>query len=322
VTAQPLAVLPDGSDWTARLESWRRSLRGRGLTERSIQTYLVTGASLGRWCLARPRPVTDPVDVTRDHLEEYLEHLQTRITRYGRKASPAAVAKEYRGLKVMFKWLAEREDIKDPMTKIPAPLVPDTVVDTFADDELAALLAACKGRGFSDRRDHALIRVLLDTGVRLSELAGMTVASADLNLGLITVSRETSKGRRDRLVVLSPKTADALDAYVTGARRRHPDRELDALWLAGSPHRGQLGVDGVRLLLQRRGRLAGITGKVNPHRFRHTAAHQFLLAGGREGEAMTLFGWKSRSMVDRYGASGAQVRAIATAQRLARGDRV
>ena len=61
---------------------------------------------------------------------------------------------------------------------------------------------------------------------------------------------------------------------------------------------------------------------MHPHRFRHTAAHDFLLAGGQERDLMRLLGWRSEAMLSRYGASAADHRAMQAAKRLKGGDRV
>jgi len=70
-----------------------------------------------------------------------------------------------------------------------------------------------------------------------------------------------------------------------------------------------------------RGQMAGIAD-LHPHRFRHTWAHDFLMAGGQERDLKRLAGWSSDVMLERYGASAADARARAAAQRMKRGDRV
>ncbi len=79
--------------------------------------------------------------------------------------------------------------------------------------------------------------------------------------------------------------------------------------------------DGVREGMKVRGAMAGIHN-LHPHRFRHTFAHDFLMKGGQERDLKRLNGWTSDVMLERYGASAADARAKAAAQRMKRGDRV
>jgi integrase len=187
-------------------------------------------------------------------------------------------------------------------------------VPVISDDELTALLKACAGTEFADRRDEALIRLLLDCGVRISEACGLRVDDLDLDQGAAIV---LGKGRKRRAIYFSARTARALDRYLR-MRARHRWAHLDALFLT---QRGALSSDGARDRVKYRGDLAGIED-LHPHRFRHTFAHDFLMNGGQERDLKRLAGWTSDVMLERYGASAADARAKAAAQRLRRGDRV
>jgi integrase len=68
------------------------------------------------------------------------------------------------------------------MAKMRPPQVPDQPVPFVSDEELAKLLKACTGSAFAPRRDAAMIRLFIDTGVRLGEMAGLTVDGVDRNL--------------------------------------------------------------------------------------------------------------------------------------------
>jgi site-specific recombinase XerD len=76
---------------------------------------------------------------------------------------------------------AEELITRSPMVGIQQPTIPDEPVPLITEDELGRLLKATSGKGFERRRDHAILRVLLDTGVRLSELVGLAVNDVDLD---------------------------------------------------------------------------------------------------------------------------------------------
>jgi integrase len=100
-------------------------------------------------------------------------------------------------------------------------------------------------------------------------------------------------------------------------RASHRLAHLPWFWLG---QRGPIQLSGVDRILKRRAQRAGIE-PIHAHQFRHTWADAYLSAGGGEGNLMRLAGWRSRSMLDRYGAARATVRAIEEYRRLSVGDR-
>jgi site-specific recombinase XerD len=221
----------------------------------------------------------------------------------------------YRNLKQWFRWLlAEGEIDADPMAEMHHPKIEEKVPDIITDAELRSLLDVTSGRSFIDRRDHAIIRILLDTGMRRGELVGLKVTDVDLDGQLLLVSR--SKTGRGRLVPIGSKSVAAIDRYL---RVRKTQRYADSpmLWLGNA---GPISGDLVRKLLQKRCAEAGIA-PIHPHRFRHTAAHRWLLAGGQEQDLARIAGWTPGSiMLARYGASAASSRAQEAHRRIAPGD--
>jgi len=289
-------------------KSFARHLRAEGLAERTVTIYGQSVRFYAAWLEEQGRPSTLS-EVSRAGIREWLAHLIDT----GRENS--TVKTRFRGLYRFCGWLVDEGEFADnPMARLSSPEPGMKPVPVLSDDELIALLKACAGKTFAHRRDEALLRVLLDCGVRVSEACGLGVDDVDLDNGMALVR---GKGNKVRPIYFGARTSRALDRYLR-MRRAHRWAHLDALFLT---QRGALSPDGARERVKVRGIQAGIEG-LHPHRFRHTFAHDFLINGGQERDLKRLAGWSSDIMLERYGASAADARAKAAARRLKRGDRV
>jgi site-specific recombinase XerD len=112
---------------------------------------------------------------------------------------PATASVRYRSVRTFFSWLVTEGEIEwSPMQNIKPPQVPTEPVPVYSENELRSLLEACAGNTFTDRRDTAIMLTLIDTGMRRSELAGLTVADVDINDGLAVVMGKGSRPRAPR----------------------------------------------------------------------------------------------------------------------------
>ena len=194
----------------ALVNSWRRDLRARNLAPKTIKTYGESADQLVAHLAATG--VTVVADVSREHVSGFITDLLAT-----RSASTASV--RFRALQQFFMWLVDEEEIAtSPMAKLRPPKIPERLTPVLDYAAIRALLKACAGKEFRSLRDTAIVRLFLDTGMRLDELAKLGVDDVDLDYD--NTATVLGKGRRPRICPFGAKTAQALDRYLRQRARQ------------------------------------------------------------------------------------------------------
>jgi integrase/recombinase XerD len=291
---------------TEYLESWRNVLEAEN---KAIPTRInyTTGVQLYiRWCQQRRQtPRIDRELVVKWVADMLASGLQANTVK-GRQLA----------VRRFSAWMDGEPTIKytDQLIGLKPPKSAEKLLEPLTDRELKLMLAACEGKALRDYRDEALLRLMVETGMRSGEILRLEVGDINTKERVILIRK--AKAGRGRPVGFSPKAAVALDKYLR-IRRAHAASAIPHLWL--SENNGRLTYVGLRWTLTERAKSVGIE-RFHLHLMRHTAASRWLAAGGSEQGLMQTAGWKDRAMLDRYTRGTAQERALAEAQRLNLGD--
>ena len=231
---------------------------------------------------------TAPTKITTDYFKKVI------LRAFDLKLSPTTINHYIRTTQQFFAFLLEEgyllEDPAKPLKKVKAPKV---IIEAFTVDQVKELFAMPNKKTFVGFRDYCIMLVLLDTGVRLSELLNIRLDDVDLQQRKIKVM---GKGAKERYVFFNTTTRDALKKYmdVRGRSLHH-----SFLWI--SREDGPLKRETIQERLAQYGQQAGLKNvRVSPHTFRHSFAKLFILNGGNTLALQNLLGHSTLEMVRHY----------------------
>ena len=179
---------------------------------------------------------------------------------------------------------------ENPVRQIKAPMIEKRTIIPLTKTEILALLKSVDQSQYS-QRNRAIVFLLLDTGMRASELCILKVH--DLNWVTSHV-KVIGKGKKERLIPFSTETAKVINEYLSTRKNLSPSSPIFALKSGKPLDRYEL-----RKTLAELGEKAGVS-RVYPHRFRHTFAIQFLRNGGNIYTLQEILGHSTLDMVKRY----------------------
>ena len=227
----------------------------------------------------------------------YMAHLQAQ----GLK--PASVARALVSVRSLYRYLLEEGGAEsDPTGEVAAPRVPQGLPKALAEDEVESLLKAVIGDTPLARRDRAILEVLYGTGMRISELVGLSLGDLALEDGLVRVM---GKGSKERLVPVGSFGRRALEQWLSRAGRGalEPERwarrgDAEAVFL--NARGGRLSRQGAWGIVGHYGRKAGLEGRLTPHVLRHSCATHMLDHGADIRIVQELLGHASISTTQIY----------------------
>lgn len=235
--------------------------------------------------------------VGEDDVTAYVAHLQA-LDRKESTVKRAVVV-----VRSLHRFLArEGTTAADPASDVVVPKVPRSLPKALAEDEVVALLDAVVGDDPVARRDRVILEVLYGTGLRISELVGLSLADVDTDDALV---RAFGKGSKERIVPLGRVARAAVVAWLApgGRDQMAPaqwQRRGDAEALLLNARGGRLSRQGAWGVVRKHGARVGLEGKLTPHVLRHSCATHMLDHGADVRTVQELLGHASVSTTQIY----------------------
>ncbi len=287
------------------IEGFRLYCLAEGKAPKTIGWYIPKLIYLKQYLEENDLP-TDGTQMTINHLRTFIVHLQTEV-KVGQNnpyrpvtdkpLSPRTVAGYARVFKLFFNWV-EREGYtaNNPSRLLRVPKTFAKIVETFTDDQIQRLLGAVDIKEVNGFRDLCIMLLLLDTGIRLTELINLEIPDLDLERGEIKIR---GKGGKERIVPVGAKVQKALWKYIHRYRPESAHPNVQNLFLSIQGY----GLSGSRVyrVIAGNGKKAGLQGvRCSPHTFRHTFAKNFLLNGGDLFTLQKILGHSTLDVVRLY----------------------
>ena len=286
------------------IQGYRLCARTEGKSENTFR-IANTALTILKGFLVSREYSTDVTEIGVNELREFILHLQQvkafehhpSIRTQARGLSGHAVNTYLRSIRAFWSWLVREETITlNPFSKVRIPKPPKKVIATFSEKQLTAMLKSVNTSMSAGFRDWTIMLMLLDTGLRASELAGLTMNDINLEDGMVKVFGKESK---ERVVPFGAKVQRALWKYLQRYRPQPANPLCPTLFLtaAGNP----ITTDRLRAIIEKYARKAGIEGvRCSPHTFRHTFAISYLRNGGDVFSLQRILGHSSLDVVRIY----------------------
>jgi len=200
----------------------------------------------------------------------------------GRVCAPASLARKLTALRGLARFLVREKIRDDDFTDLlSGPKLTRRIPGTLTPEEIGRLLAAPTGGDARALRDRALLELFYSSGLRVSELAGLTLQQVNLEQGFLRVF---GKGSKERVVPIGGRAADAMTTYLASGRPQLVKPKTGSqLFL--NPRGTALSRVALWMIVKQNAQRAGITKNVKPHGLRHSFATH-LLGGGADLRAI------------------------------------
>jgi integrase/recombinase XerD len=282
--------------------TWLAAERGR--SENTLKAYRRDLGVYVRWLRVRHTTLGDVGESDIVDFIHHLEHVNVKSKKHGteKPRDPSSVARMTVAVRSLHRFLAVEAGAQtDPGAAVETPRVPKSLPKPLTEDEVIELIESVDGDEPLDLRDRAMLEVLYGTGVRISELVGLSMADVDLDGALL---RAFGKGERERIVPIGRPARRALGTWYDRGRpaveSKRPARRDDAEAVFLNARGKRLSRAGAWLAVKKRGDRIGLADRLTPHVLRHSCATHLVEHGADIRVVQELLGHASISTTQVY----------------------
>ncbi|MEM9258968.1 MAG: tyrosine-type recombinase/integrase [Bacteroidota bacterium] len=265
----------------------------RRLSEHTVTAYGGDLEQFAHFCQAN-YDIRLAKEVTRDVVKAWLAALMME------ELAASSIRRKLSALKAFYSYRHQRgKQSENPTLRIPTPKIGRRLPATVAGKDLKRLFTAfpdpLANQDFGSLRDHLLLALLYETGIRRAELIGLQVADVDLDHRRLTVR---GKGNKERLVPFGPKLAELLEQYGRVSANAFPDPEVQNLLLTDKGRKLYPKYVYNKVVVH----LSAFTteDKKSPHVLRHTFATHLLAEGADLNAVKELLGHANLAATQLY----------------------
>ena len=263
----------------------------RGASKNTLAAYRSDLTLLARWLKRRD------VDLAKAAQKDLKDYLSARNTSKAGAFTPRTQARLLSSLRRFYRWLV-RESLRadDPSALIAAPKLSRGLPKTLSAEQIEKLLGAPDLEADLGLRDRAMLELMYASGLRVSELVGLTIPQMHLERGVVHL---VGKGGRERLVPMGEEAVHWVKLYLKRARPALLERRSsDVVFLS---NRGaKMTRHNVWRFIGNHARAAGISSRLSPHTLRHAFATHLLEHGADLRAVQMLLGHSDLSTTQIY----------------------
>jgi site-specific recombinase XerD len=276
------------------------------LTVNNYNRYLDRFFNFLEICLENKQEESEPGNeklspsiITQESVRQYRLYVNRLKDSRGRELKKTTENYHMLAIRAFLRYLAWRGIPSLSSEKVPIAKSGDREISFLESNEVKAIIEKPDTSEVSGLRDKAILELLFSTGLRVSELASLNTDDINFERGEISV---LGKGKKIRVVFLSPEALDALDQYLKnrGFKVADPTKKEkeDPLFLSKRDER--LSVRSIERIVSKYASIAGITKKVSPHTLRHSFATDLLMAGADIRSVQSMLGHSSITTTQVY----------------------